>query len=270
METKRPSVRVRWFNDACYELALPNGRNILIDPYIDSSPLKVLGSEALERVDYVLISHTHFDHILDLDIIRRRFAPQVYVGHLSAVALADYFDLPGCQINLCYPNETYLLGDARLTCLRGKHTSLGEMDRPSRWPQNLADEHLPPALEELMKLGSYEYTNFLLELPEGWRFLIWGGGATPDAVFKVRGLRPDFSIIQLPREPVEEVAALYAAAGGQVILPHHHDSFLAKGPAREAVIRDTVAATRRLAPHTTVLLPEKGRWYSLPLDGGGA
>ena len=62
MEWNSKAIGVRWFNDACYEIRPPNGKVILVDPYIDSSPLKRLGSDALSRVDYVLISHTHFDH----------------------------------------------------------------------------------------------------------------------------------------------------------------------------------------------------------------
>ena len=261
MEWNSKSIGVRWFNDACYKIRLPNGKVILVDPYIDSSPLKKLGSDALTQVDYVFISHTHFDHVLDLDRVMSKFNPQVYVGCLGAVELAKQFDICGGQMNLCYPGETYMLDGATLTCLRGKHTSLGDLDKPSHWKANIEQENLPAEHEKMNMIGSYEYTNYLLMLPGNLKFLIWGGGATLDAIAQIGKLTPNISIIQLPREPVEKVAQLYAAAGGQVIFPHHHDSFLSKGPEGKAVIDATVEKTKQLAPDTSVVLPEKGEWY---------
>ncbi len=261
MEWKTSPIRIRWFNDACYEIVLPNEVTLLVDPYIDKSPLKKLGSDALERVDYVLISHAHFDHVLDLPTVLERFQPQIFVGHLSAVEVAVQFDIPGRLMNLCVPGETYQLNGATLTCLHGKHTALPDFDRPSHWEQNLFEDNLPQAHKKMNLLGSYEYTNFVLTLPNHIRFLIWGGGATPEGIRQVADVAPNISIMQLPREPVEQVAALYAAAGGQFIFPHHHDSFMAKGPEGLAVIEETVHRTHLLAPETQVILPEKGEWY---------
>ncbi len=33
------TVKLRWLNDACYEFKLPNGKGILVDTYMDASPL---------------------------------------------------------------------------------------------------------------------------------------------------------------------------------------------------------------------------------------
>lgn len=37
-------------NDACYELKLPNGKGILLDPYIDHSNNKLLGNLILRSM----------------------------------------------------------------------------------------------------------------------------------------------------------------------------------------------------------------------------
>lgn len=257
-------VKIRWFNDACYELKLPSGRGILIDPYIDESPYKVLGSGDVEAADYVLISHTHFDHVLDLAKIADRFDAQIFAGQLSSVELARCYDIMGCRMNLCCPGDVFETEDFRLECFKGKHTKLGDFDRPSRWPENVAKDGLAPDTVQLNILGSYEYMIYLLTLlSSNQRILIWGGGATHEAIAQAARFQPNISIAQLPRESPDQIAALYAAIGGQVIFPHHHDSFMAKGEAGVQVIRDVVERTAALAPDLQVVCPEKGKWYTI-------
>lgn len=255
-------LQLRWFNDACYEVKLPNGKHILIDPYIDSSPLKKLGSDVLTQVDYILISHTHFDHVLDLKAITQRFNCQVIVGRQSSLELAKRYDLAGHEVFPCDIGYIYHFDGFTLQGFPGKHTSIGEIDRPSRWPSNVKNEGLDPSTTLLNMLGSYEYMIYLLEFPNHIRFLVWGGGATEQAVRQAHDFRSNISIAQLPRESPHQIASLYAAIGGQVIFPHHHDSFLAKGPEGQAVIDAVVEQTNELAPSTKIICPEKGKWYT--------
>lgn len=261
MKVSVPVVKVRWFNDACYQIGLPSGKTILVDPYIDSSPLRQLDMTVLERVDYVLISHTHFDHVMDLGKIVERFGSQVYVGRMSALELAKQFDLPGYLVNPCQPGASLPFDEGVLHCYAGKHTPIGEIDRPSHWPGNLEKERLEPRFCQLNMLGSNEYINYVIELPQHFRILIWGGGATKEAVRQAADYRPNLSIAQMPRETPRQIAALYKAIGGQFIFPHHHDSFLAKGPEGEAVVEEVAECTARFAPETRLICPKKGVWY---------
>ena len=59
----------------------------MIDPYIDESKYAQLTYDDVDQADYVLISHTHFDHVVGLSAILSRFEPQIYVGSVSGVAL---------------------------------------------------------------------------------------------------------------------------------------------------------------------------------------
>lgn len=258
---KSVSFQLRWFNDACYEIKLPNGKGIVIDPHIDDSPYKILTSADVEAADYILISHTHFDHVTDVGKLSERFDSRIFVASQSGVALARQYDIPGYQLRLCMPGMTLYTPDFQLTCFAGQHTKIGEIDRPSRWPDNIVRDHLPADSAETNLLGSYEYLNYLLTFPDHTRLFVWGGAATPEACAQVRAVQPDFSIAQLPRETPAEIAALYAAIGGKFIFPHHHDSYIAKGKAGLEKIRQTVEETRKLAPYTQVVCPEKGKWY---------
>lgn len=260
---KTNAVKIRWFNDACYEIKLPGGKTILIDPYIDESRYKLLGSERLEGADYILISHSHFDHVLDLPKIMDRFDSQIFAGQFSGVELAKYYDIPGYRMNLCGTGDVCDTGDFVLRCYRGKHTNLGEKDRPSHFRELAKSAGLDLKAESASILGSYEYMIYTITLPSNLRILVWGGGATPAAIYQAKQFSPDITIAQLPREDTSQIAKLYAAIGGRVIFLHHHEYFLVKGDEGAQVIRETVEKTSALAPDTMIVLPEKGKWYSV-------
>ena len=261
--SKTKELRIRWFNDACYEITLPNGKGILIDPYIDESKFKKLDSDCVEHADYILISHTHFDHFLDLAKIADRFDSQIFVGQGSGMELAKCYDVAGYRMNFCSPGEHIATDDFELQVFRGKHTKLGDFDRPAKWPENIAKDGLDPKTIELNMWGSYEYMIYLLTLPSNFRILIWGGGADTRSITQAKEFAPDVAIAQLPRESTDAVAQLYAAIGGRVIFPHHHDFFIAQGEPGMKVISETIEKTKKLALDTLVISPEKGKWYRI-------
>ena len=150
------TIGLRWFNDACYEISLPTGKKIVIDPTIDASPYKKLGSDALEGADYILLSHTHYDHILNVGDLARKFDSKVFVGRTSALARARYFDLPGYRVYPCSSGDVYEMDDFTLEVILGKHTKMGDMDTIGHMKANLDHFHLAEDLEETMIMGSFE------------------------------------------------------------------------------------------------------------------
>ena len=77
MEVK--GIKFRYINFACYEVILPNGKEIVIDPChtmnTDGKKDAYMAAGSYDipvdwcdykGADYVLISHTHGDHTLDL------------------------------------------------------------------------------------------------------------------------------------------------------------------------------------------------------------
>lgn len=263
MNYQSENLKVRWFNDACYELKLPNGKGILIDPYINGSRYRVKSVEDVEAADYILISHTHFDHVMDIGEVSQTFDSKIFAGNMSGMELAKYFDIPGYRMNLCSPGDVIFTEDFKLECFRAKHTKLGDFDRPSNWPENLKQENLKEEAAAMNLAGSYEYLNYLLTLPSGFRVLVWGGGATIDGISHAKEYRPDVSIAQLPRESTDDIADLYGAIGGRVIFPHHHDTFLEMGMEGMGRIEEVVEKTAERAPDTMVICPEKGKWYQI-------
>ena len=259
------TIGLRWFNDACYEISLPTGKKIVIDPTIDTSPYKKLGSDALEGADYILLSHTHYDHILNVGDLARKFDSKVFVGRTSALALAKYFDLPGYRVYPCSSGDVYEMDDFTLEVILGKHTKMGDIDTIGHMKANLDHFRLAEDLEETMIMGSFEYYNYLLTLPDHTKILIWGGEASPECIRRAGHYDPDISIVQIPREGARAIADLYKAVGGKVIFPHHHETILDLDGGPD-LISDMLDLVHREAPGTEVICPRKGVWYRIGMQ----
>ncbi len=71
-----PSARITWLGHSTFEVLLPGGEVLLIDPWMDGNPSYPSG-HALTRVDLLLITHGHSDHFNDAVNVARRFKPAV-------------------------------------------------------------------------------------------------------------------------------------------------------------------------------------------------
>lgn len=58
-------AKLTWHGHSCFTLRTDDGTTVLFDPWLDENPLADIGADDLERVDYVLVSHGHFDHFAD-------------------------------------------------------------------------------------------------------------------------------------------------------------------------------------------------------------
>ena len=64
------STTLTWLGHGTW-LIESGGQRILLDPFLDDSPTAPIKSEQVE-VEYLLVSHGHFDHVSDLVTIALR------------------------------------------------------------------------------------------------------------------------------------------------------------------------------------------------------
>ena len=84
-------TRVTWLGHATVLVELPSGVNLLIDPFIEHNPKYPKGFTLPEKIDYVLLTHGHFDHIADAVPVAQKHGSTV----VAMVELAGYMARKG-------------------------------------------------------------------------------------------------------------------------------------------------------------------------------
>jgi L-ascorbate metabolism protein UlaG (beta-lactamase superfamily) len=86
-------VQITWLGHAAFKIVTPGGKVILIDPWIISNPLCPTELKTFDKVDLMLISHGHFDHIADAVDIAKATKPTV----AAIVELVGWLESKGVE-----------------------------------------------------------------------------------------------------------------------------------------------------------------------------
>ncbi|MEM4576024.1 MAG: metal-dependent hydrolase [Candidatus Nezhaarchaeales archaeon] len=65
-------VKIKWLGHATFMLAF-KGKRLLIDPWISGNPVSPIRIEDLESVDFIVVTHDHYDHMGDAEHIAKNF-----------------------------------------------------------------------------------------------------------------------------------------------------------------------------------------------------
>lgn len=69
-------LEITWLGHGTFQLRLPGGEVFLLDPWTDGN-LSYPSAHEFTRIDAILITHGHFDHIHDVVPLARKFSPRV-------------------------------------------------------------------------------------------------------------------------------------------------------------------------------------------------
>lgn len=95
-------TRLKWFGHAAFSITTPNGKVLLIDPWLSnpSNPEAKDGRDplaAISRVDYILLTHGHRDHVGDAVAIAKKTGALLISNPELAGNLVRLSEFPGKQ-----------------------------------------------------------------------------------------------------------------------------------------------------------------------------
>ena len=255
-------VSIKWLAVTCFEIRC-NGLTVVTDPYITECAPVDLTWEAVENCDIICLSHAHWDHITDIPRLMDKFRPILLCGDQTAMPMAQWLNCTPSRIYPMYPDTELDFDKVKIRALYGRHTDLGQgfNDLCRRVTGNPICSQ-DPGIASLQAIGSLEYRNYLLTLPNGTRLLIWGNDPTVEQVNLCKALKPDIAIIQRSVKPedIARKAEFAAAIGCKVLIPHHHDF---KQVDDSSIIETFRAEFLRRVPDGIFLAPEHGKWMDL-------
>jgi L-ascorbate metabolism protein UlaG (beta-lactamase superfamily) len=121
-------TRVTWLGHATVLVQIPNGTNLLIDPFIEHNPKYPKNFVLPEKIDYILLTHAHSDHTADAVPMAKKYGATV----VAIVELAGYMAKKGVEstvgINL---GGTLNIPGVAITMVEAKHSSSIEEDEIS-------------------------------------------------------------------------------------------------------------------------------------------
>lgn len=116
-------TRVTWLGHATVLVQTPKGTNLLIDPFIQNNPKYPKGFELPEKIDYILLTHGHGDHISDaVPVAKKHKANVAAIYELAAYVASQGADkITGFNIG-----GTVQLDDVAVTMVEAKHSAGAE------------------------------------------------------------------------------------------------------------------------------------------------
>lgn len=275
------TVSIRYFAYNCTEIKLPDGKTIVIDPCLKKDGRYACGYDvdALEGCDYILINHTHMDHIASLGKVYDKFHSLIMTHGETAYELANYFDIPFIKIVPFYNGDIFNYGSFKVKIIKARHNPAKMfMARPSGRVDETANDsfiknHLSGLNDEetyLENMGSIFNSNFLITLQNGIKIALFTGNPgmiEPDDESMWKDIHPD--IILAHRAPTSyenwagRMANILEITGAKIMVPIHIDNKFLETENPECYVDEINKICRQKAISGKAVFMVRAKWYKL-------
>lgn len=226
-------ARLTWHGHSCFMLETDEGTRILFDPWLDQNPKADIKPEDIDDLDYILVSHGHWDHFADAIPLAKRTGAML----ISSFEIVSFAQTKGVE-------------SAHPMSIGGGH----------RFPFGYAK--MTPALHGGEVAGDDEgkYTT----MPGGWWLDLAGGQRVYHAgdtalLMEMKLLEGQVDVALLPigdnftmgpRDAVRAVEFIKP----RVVIPMHYNTF-------ELIAQDPAAFAREVGDRAEVRVLEPGQSY---------
>lgn len=259
-------ISFRWLGVAGLELKVSD-HILVIDPYFTRFPLrralfgrvqpsKELIAEKIQRCNFVLITHAHFDHAMDVpDVVRNTGA--VAFGSPNTCRLLAACGVPDEKIQRVKAGDKLTLASFNVEVLRAEHVKI----------PGFTAGRLPPTLKPPLRARDYRMDeDFAFMVTVGGHRLLTDPGERPEA-----GVPADVLFVFPDREE-KYYKSLLPRVQPKIIIPNHWDDFFrpltkplrphikrprfALPPVQRVNLTGFTRMVQHIAPGTQVLTPD--------------
>jgi L-ascorbate metabolism protein UlaG (beta-lactamase superfamily) len=273
MDNQPSSLRLRWLGLAGLEIDYRQ-QKLVIDPCFSRFAVRRMwlgglnpapGAAArLPGCDYILVTHAHWDHMLDAPPLARACGATLAGSH-NAITLASVLGVPANLLRQVSAQEHFSLGDFDIQVLAAEHEKVPGFGcgalRPGLAPPLKARDYRPDAC-------------FCYRISVGGMSLSTDPGLRPQAAGPT-----DVLLLQPHRRP-EYYRRLLADTSPRLVIPIHWDSLfhfaaepprsywrpeLGFPPLKKVDLNHWADMIRGFCPTARVIVPRPFESYSLPL-----
>lgn len=214
------AFELQWFGQSAFKITTDGGKVILIDPFITKNPKtpeEHKSLSALGKVDLVLVTHGHGDHVGDTAEIARMTSAKVAMnadmGHtFGTLDIVPYDQL--IRFNKSGPIRP--LEGITVTMVRAEHSS--EL------------VHTDPATNEKRVFPGGEPCGYIIELENGFKIYHAGDtGVFADMKFIGEYYNPDLALLPIgghfTMDPAHAAYAVKNLLKSKRVIPIHYGTF---------------------------------------------